>query len=289
VDSGGLDVRDVLVQDLFTAAAEQAERDPSADMELTDVARQCEENGDWSGAESAYTTILALPDADAPDVVACVRWKAHSDLYRLCRWLNRHDDAFRHAVYATAAARQSDTSMLVVFSLCCEAGCYMRRGELDAAEKAIAEALSCLDDETMFDQARARIVTLRAEWALRHGRYDAAAEDLDRSFEILNRMSNMELAAGVHGDLANWWKTTARLRAVRGDLSGAAAAWEEAVSRDRHVASLPHTADVHARLVVAETLRGLADALDSEGRSEEASEARRERLSILDLANVPAA
>jgi len=93
---------DTAAIDLFAAATEADEQNASPDWRLTVEAAQCEERGDWQGAERAYRQILALPDSDA-----FREYRAHEDLCKLFRVVGRDNDAWEHAQLATAAAQRT--------------------------------------------------------------------------------------------------------------------------------------------------------------------------------------
>lgn len=98
--------------------------------------------------------------------------------------------------------------------------------------------------------------------------------------------STPRIAAGIHSDLAKWWSITAKLRGASDDRDGAVAAWREAVSIGKHV-SLPHAESVYTKVMVADMLRGLADALFAYDRLDDAASAVEERKEILRSVGLP--
>lgn len=125
------------VLDLFAAASEACEQNPSPDWPLIVQAAQCEERGDWQGAEHAYRQILALPDSDA-----FREYRAHQDLSKLFRVLDRDDSAWEHACLATAAARQTGIPLFQVEALVAQVRCCLRRGRGDDAVAAFEGPVS---------------------------------------------------------------------------------------------------------------------------------------------------
>jgi tetratricopeptide (TPR) repeat protein len=243
------------VHDIFALAEEWCEENPSPDFELTIAASEFEERADWGAAESAYNQILSLSGLEPT-----TEYKTHSNLASLCRLLGRNSDALAHSRYATAAARRADLSILLAMALQGETRCLIRCGAIADAVNIIAEALSAIDDDTIYIQMRG---------------------DLDEAFSLLEPMAGMDIAAGVHGDLSHWWSVMAELRAKHNDQVGAINAWQTAVVTAKHVASLPHAENVYTKAAVASILKGLADAFLLCGRPDDAKAAIDERNAIL--------
>ena len=271
------------VRDIFALAEEWCDENPSPDFDLTMAAAEREEHADWGGAESTYNQILSLPDVEP-----LVEYKARSSLVSLCRLLRRESDALDHARHATAAARRADVSIVLSMALRNESQCLIRCGHITEACNVIADAISVIDDEKMYNHMNGSILTLRAECAIRNGALTDAERDLEQASTYLEPLAEMEIAAGVHSDLARRWSITARLYAERGDRDKAIAAWQEAVSISKHVASLPHAESVYTKVTVADMLKGLADALLVCDRADDAATAFDERKEILESVGVPA-
>jgi hypothetical protein len=181
----------------------------------------------------------------------------------------------------TAAARRADLSILLAMALQGETQCLIRCGAIADAVNIIAEALSAIDDDTIYIQMRASLLTLRAECAIRNDAIAQAEGDLDEAFSLLEPMAGMDIAAGIHGDLSHCWSVMAELRAKHNDQVGAINAWQTAVVTAKHVASLPHAENVYTKAAVANILKGLADAFLLCGRPDDATAAFDERNAIL--------
>ena len=281
VDDGNSVDAEASVHEIMAAAEAWCDQNPSPDFDLTMAASQCEENADWVGAESAYQQILSLPNLQPPAAS-----KAHMDLAALYRLLHRDSDALRHARLATVAARHVDSSMFLAMVLRVEAHCLIRCDRIDAARAVVAEALSVIADDKMYDQIRGSILTLRAECAVRSGQASDAETDLEEAFGFLQPMAGMDMAGGIHRDLARLWSVTARLRTLRDDCDGAVNAWQEAVTVSKHVVSLPHVESVYTKIAVADMLKGLADTLSVCDRADDAAAAFAERTTILKAVGV---
>jgi len=283
VDSGDVAKVEHVVHDFFALAENWCNENPSPELELTILASNCENNADWSSAESAYRQVLALPALEPIQ-----QSKARSDLAALYRLLSRDADALTEAHRATAAARHADIPVWLAMTLRHEARCLIQCGQFDQARSVIDEALAVVDADEAYNQIRASILTLRAECAIHAGQLADAKGDLEQSFPLLQPLSAMEFAAGIHRDLARWWSAAAILRAAREDAEGAVDAWRKAVSVARHVATLPQTENVYAKATVADMLSGLAQALMVAGRQTDAEAAIAERRAILVRLGLPA-
>jgi tetratricopeptide (TPR) repeat protein len=264
------------IHDIFALVEDWCEEHSSPDFELTIAAGEFEESADWGSAESTYNQILSLSDLEP-----ATEYKAHSNLSSLYRLLGRNLEALGHSRCATAAARRADFFILLAMALQGETRCLIRCGGIGEAENTIAEAISAINDDTMCNQIRASLLTLRAECAIHNGAIAQADADLDEAFSFLESMAGMDIAAGIHGDLSHWWSVLAQLRSKYDDHDGAIVAWQKAVATAKHVASLPHADNVHTKAAVANLLRGLADALMLCGRPDDASAAFDERNAIL--------
>jgi hypothetical protein len=206
-------------------------------------------------------------------------------LYRL---LNRDAEALRETHEATVAARKADIPILLAMSLASEASALIRCEQSIEAGALIAEGFSIISADKAFKQIRARFLTLRAECAIQSSQLADAESELSETFGVLQPLSAMDFAAGVHTDLARWWRVTAILRNACDDMQGAVAAWREGVSAAKHVATLPQCQDVYVHAAVADMLTGLATALTAVGREKDAQAALAERKTILTNLGLPA-
>lgn len=265
-----------VVEEFFVTAAEDSLSGASPEFRLLELANECEEQADWPGAESAYRQLLAEPEL-APITQA----KAHAGLSALDYLRQRDADALHHARLATAAARKLDLPIVTAMYLCAEAERWLPSGQTEAAAAVVAEGLLVVEPDSSLQQLRARLLTLRAECALRSGQLVEAEADLDLAFELIEPMARLRMAAGAHCDLARWWAATARIAAARHDHPQAVNAWGEAVRLARGVATLPHTECPYTKFKLAEMLRELADALIAGGREDEAEQAQAEYKTIL--------
>ncbi len=286
ISGASADARDAILE-TFSIALTSFEENPTRDLSLTIAAGECEENAAWDAAESTYFEILSLPDIEPS-----TEYMARGKLACLYRLLHRDSDALDQTRLATAAARRADIPIVLSMALRGEARCLIRCGQIDDARQALAEALSLFDNgkmcfDDMHGQSRAAILTLRAECALHDGAIRDAEGDLEQAFDLLRPLAGIEIAAGVHSDLANWWSITAKLRSASDHGDGAIAAWREALRISKHVASLPQVETPYTKMLIADALDGLADALLACDRSDDAAAAIDERMDILRCIGLP--
>ena len=105
-------------------AAEEAEKNPTPDLELRLQAREFEAHGDWPGAEACYRKVLAIQEATGNFGLI---FKAHYDLSQLFLLVGDQERADASGQAATAAARQSDMFPLLVMALENQAFCALQR------------------------------------------------------------------------------------------------------------------------------------------------------------------
>jgi tetratricopeptide (TPR) repeat protein len=113
------EAQNAAMQALFLASQE-AIRNPTPSLLLKEKASDCEEKGDWVGAEAAYREVLALEES--LDNFAMIA-KAHMDLSRLLRLLGRLEEAWQFACQATASARRATVFPVLVMMLTNELLC----------------------------------------------------------------------------------------------------------------------------------------------------------------------
>ncbi len=275
---------DSLVEDVFATAIEWVEENPPDDWHLTVKASQCEDSADWDGAEAAYRRIL---DEHADSGFS--KFVAHKDLSALYHLIGKDREALEHARLASEAVRGDDCSILVAPALQREAILALDQSDVGAAVSLIDEGLAMLDDDPMTRQIRASLLISRARVAIPMKRLSDAKQDLDQAFVQLEPLAAMDQAAGVHRDLACYWKTVAHLCEAKGNRDGAVEAWTEAMNCAAHVMSLPHAAGVYSPAFFAKKLHGLAEALASQGSLDEAEQVRNTRHEVIGFIGLPVA
>ena len=105
VELGDTEAAQTAAMELMAFACEQAQENPSADLQLRLEAHEHETTGDWQKAEVAYRQALALAQDENN---AALIFKAHEDLGGLYAFLCQEQRALEEAALATEAARRAD-------------------------------------------------------------------------------------------------------------------------------------------------------------------------------------
>lgn len=283
IDAGDFDDATAAVGEIGELAEAWCREHPSPDMELMRRANECEERGDWTGAEAAYQKMLELPGIEPH-----VERRAHGFLASLYHLLGRQTEALRQAALASATGRRIDDIPLSFATVLRFQAEYLLWAErLDEAEPLLAEAMLLLANDELYSQQRAAVLIDRAWHAVKCARLADAEKDLAAAFPMLEPLAAWEIAAGVHLDLSRWWAVTARLRTARGEFRSSVDAWREALRFCAHVAELPHAASVYTQFGITVLQSELAKALAAAGNHVEALEVIAERKSILERSNIP--
>ncbi len=252
---------------LLTLASEEAQRNPSPELQLTEKACAFEARGDWADAEAIYRQLLAMVELSdsAPHSKYGQMCKTHVDLGSLLLLQGEYSRARVSAAAAIAAARLADLWPLLIRALELDASCALRVQDVPGALAAAAEAVRIVEPGALYDALRAGSWVSRARCLVAAGDYDRAEQDLVASQQLLFDKPIFEIAAGLHRQAACWWEVRASLCERRGGWLDAVEAWTRAVERRRHVASLPHVAGPHTLAALARTLLRLGMALRETG------------------------
>jgi tetratricopeptide (TPR) repeat protein len=185
------------------------------------------------------------------------------------------------------AARNADIPLLVATSLLSYAGRLLQAGLYAEAEQPVAEALAITSEDALYGQIKARALILRAGCSLETGILDSAAPDLAEADRLLEPQGSIVFAAGVQSDLIRWWRIKAKLHSVQGQQEQSLACWEEALTRARQMAKLPHVDSVCGAKTVSTVLEGFAEASTQAGRDKQAEEMRTEAKRLLQQVGLP--
>jgi len=273
---------DAAIEDLLASFATATSQDDEASFQLVLQASQHEANGNWHEAEAAYRQILVLPDIGRAE-----QYKTQADLAALCRLMDRPLDALEHAQQATKAAKDVNESVLFPMACVSEAHLYLELGNVDQAQSCVDLALSSLGDDGLLNHFRAHLLTLRAECHLHQGDIITASHTLEEAHVLLEPIVSPSLAAGILNSQRHWWRVVARLRTAQGANAEAVVAWKRAVAIGRQIHSLPHVRSPYTAAALAETLSGLARALQLAKREGEAAVVDSERQALQHEAHLP--
>ncbi len=252
---------------MLNLASEEAQRNPSPELLLTEQARAFEARGDWADAEATHRQLLAMVELSdsAPHSKYGQICKTHSNLGSLLLLRGEYSKARESAAAAIAAARRTDLWPLLLRALELDISCALRVQDVPGALAAAAEAVRIAEPGALYDALRARAWISRARCLVAAGDFDGAEQDLVASQRLVFAKPIFELAAGLHGQAASWWEVRASLCERRGGWLDAVDAWTRAVERRRHVATLPHVAGPHTLAALARTLLRLGMALRETG------------------------
>ncbi len=236
---------------------------------------------DWRGVEVTYGELLAVLEGCPWE-----QFSVHNNLRKLYVLLDQHELALQEAHLANAMfIHQRPLSL--VSTLEAEAWCALRVKSMPEAQRAISEVLLTLEGRPTLALLWSRILIVRARYSLELCELLAAEQDLAEAWNLLEPQYDAFIFAGVHEGLANWWETTARLRAIQGDLEGTSLAWGEAVDRRRHVAQLPQMIGPYTQKDLSDTLCEFGQSLLVIGDLATADEAFRESHTIRRALGLP--
>jgi tetratricopeptide (TPR) repeat protein len=258
-------------------ASDEAEDNPSADLQLKMEAHDHENAADWSQAEAAYRQALELAQTQKQDAMI---YKAHADLSNLYSLLDQKDRALEESTGAVEAARRTDMVPLFGMALQSLIGDLLERGDVSSALSAATEMLDLCGEDRMYDLVRARALISRARCLVDLDDIASAEADLNQAWRILAPQASAGMFAGAQAGLAAWWAVTARLRSHQRDLPGAAEAWQKAVKFRRHVSQLPQLEGPYKFNALAQTLHRCGLALLAVSNMEAAAQAITESRTI---------
>jgi tetratricopeptide (TPR) repeat protein len=284
LEAGRMGDAEAAALNLLAIMAQHGATEPNAEMLVLTEAASQEAAADWRGAEVTYRRLLEQAIATGE---ATSQYRAHAALSGLYQLLGDHDKAVEQARSATEAARRADLPILLASALEQQATCALRQDLLSEAMSAIEEALRCTSDERVYELQRGRCLIVQAECKLKAGRDAAAESDLNAAWQLLDKQSTMQMAAGVHATVARYWSVKAGLQDQQGDWHGAVQAWNNAVACRRHVSELPHVEGPYPQNALAETLAAYGRAQLAAGDRKAAEELLAESDAIREKTGLP--
>jgi tetratricopeptide (TPR) repeat protein len=267
---------------MLQLVTEHAEQNPTADLVLQEEAGECEDRGDWAGAEEKRRKVLAIHEASGN---AGLITKARLDLSEFFMVLGDLKKASEFARAATVAARESSLPPLQMRALENEALCALRRSDHSAANAAASAAFAASEDVN--DIFRLGALVMRARCLAVSGDLEGAERDLAETKSAVVDRETSPIFAGIHGRAASWWEATGELLERRTDYVGAAEAWLKAVELRRHISTLPQVARLYTQVALARTLHRLGVAMESAGKPVEAQAAFEESRNLLSNLDLP--
>jgi hypothetical protein len=258
-------------------AAEEAEQNPPPDQLLMREAADREAHADWDGAEHLRREILALLSAGGNE--GCIA-KAHLELSELFQLRGRLDAAWESALAASAGARRFGVSMLTALMLRNEACCALLRDDVDAAARAIDEALAGLETTRLTQGMRGRLWVSRARCLSARQDLLGAEAALAEARHLMDEEKSPTCCPGIIATEAEYREVQAVILAAHNDSDGAVKAWEEAVGNRRVIAETMRPGNPHAVTALAKALECLGRGLAAIGRAHEATSVEEEALKL---------
>ena len=243
----------------------------SRELYLICLADDCEELGDWEGAEDAYREIIGLDESSSYD-----RFRAYSRIGSLSSLVGRSEAALENFQFATAEARSDESKALVSLALSQEAWQLMSLGEYSQAEKLASKGLE-FSEEVEDILGKVKLLTVLAVCELaksRMQRFQERSEEAWQELEALRAICEehgvFQDAAGIHTAFCTWWRVQAEYQRVNGNREDEISALTNSLDKARYVASQSQVEGPRADAIVARTLLSLAASLRLAERSEEA-------------------
>ncbi len=280
---GDMEGRDEQVMSLFMAAAQWGEnKEPTPWDAALEAYHAAENRQDWTAAADACHQLISVSENPA---FAYRGWKL---LAGTLFEQERHVDAFAAARNATAAARESEISPLIIPALQDEVNYAVRVEEFEHADRCIQEGLALSEgEESLIDWMRAVFLILRAESFLRTGDDDAAFADLRIAEPLLEKYASSMMLAGPVSALGSWWRTSAWLRLHQGDVEGAKNASQEALWFARRVSEMPQLGEGDRRSILIRNLDKFAEIQEQAGDVAAAEAARKESADLRTASTAP--
>lgn len=246
------------------------------------VAEDCEAEGNWNGAKSAYSRLIEL-EADSQQHGFL---SAHSDLAGLHSLLGEQAAALNHARRATAIEeRNSVTRIAYRCAVVHEAWLLLRAGRIRAARRLIKRGLASFEEDCPDGLGYAKLAIAWAACDVAARRADAADEWLQSAWCYLEAVRESltidgfgDTASGLQGAYRTWWCVEANRRRLIGDGPGEIDARKQSVACARRAATGWNRVGWDASVMRA--LRSLASAQYRQGQIEEAAKTQEEAESI---------
>jgi tetratricopeptide (TPR) repeat protein len=268
-----------LMLEMLRLASEQAEANPSPSIVWQTMAHECEERGNWEGAEEAYRNAVAASRQEANPACAV---KPLLDLAGLYRMLGRKEEALAQVEEARILADQSGIPSLVLMVLEAKLTLPLDSHGLTAIRESAKECFNNTMPERIGDPSRARSLLVQALCAERLGELGGPERLISVANSLMEGIAGNNFMTGLHSYHAGVAELMARIRAGQGEIETAIQALNEAVSRRRTIDEQPHVHGPRTRFRLAEALFRLADCLEKGGRAAQAGSTRAEADAIVE-------
>ena len=278
------DAEGIAMQMMQLAMVRAMNEKPSQEMIWKQMAGECEDRGNWAGAEEAFRNALALEHQGKVREVAV---KTHLDLAALYEMLGRGPEALAEIDAAIELSHNSEITAIRTMALEAKAKILLAASDPAAAKAIALDALGPIPDDKLHDLMKARMLALLARCDALLGDLQAAEDTLSKALKLVQPYSDNSFMGGLQGFFAHSAETKAVILAHRGKPKEAAASFAETLSRARIIAEQPHLQGLRHSYRLAEVLKRYALYLDAADRPTEAAEARSESESLLRHLQLP--
>jgi len=272
------------LMEMLAMAGAQAMADPTPDLIWKTLARDCEENGNWAGAEEAYKKVLELAK-EHPNPAFPL--KPHLDLASLYKMLGKKDEARAHIEIALGLARKSEIQSLLLMALESKSTCDLGERELEEISAAAKEGFETTPNERIYHLVKARFLLLQARCAAEFAKYDAAESLMAAARGFVGERDQSDFMTGYQWYHSRAAEVVAKIHAARGETAQAIDAYSETVARERTINSQPHVQGIRSRYRLALTLQTFANYLETGEKIAYAMQTRVEAEEILKSLKLP--
>ncbi len=261
----------IMLEVFQTIALKAMTEEPTQRRAWETLESECEDQGNWVGAEEAQRKVLELA-LEEPNPLLSI--KPHLDLGGLCQINGKFEEAAAEIEKALVKARSSDVLHLSLMAWEAKGRLLIELQRFEEADRVLREAVASIPEEKIYALAKARVITtLARSQAHSNGDHDFALKLLADAEELISPYGNNAFLSGLQAARGNMADVAASIYAARGDLPKALEFSERAVKHRRNICEQPHTASGSNRYRLGKTLKQHAQYLMSAGREKEAEEA----------------
>lgn len=278
------DAEEIGMRMMQLAMLRSMNEEPSQDMVWKQMARECEERGNWAGAEEAFKNALAIEREHERREFSM---KTLLDLAFLYEILGRREEQMAQIEAAVEITRESEIATLRNMAFEAKAQALLANDDLAAAKSVACNAVEGTPDDNLHALTKSRALVLLARCEALLGGPDAAERILNQAVELTRAYGDSAFMGGVQGFYAGAAVTSAVIQNARGKKKEAATAYGEAVARARTIVEQPHLQGVRSSYRLAQLLKTYATYLEAAEMPADAADARKESEEILGRLQIP--
>jgi tetratricopeptide (TPR) repeat protein len=271
------DAEGLVMQMMQLAMLRSMNEEPSQEMVWTNMAAECEGQGNWAGAEEARRNALARALEDPKPEIAM---KAHLDLAGLYEILNRRDEALAEVNAAVELGRKSEITTIRTMAFDAKARILLWRGENAAAREIILEALNLIPDEKIQHLSKAKILLLLARCELLGGETERAQQTLNEAMGLVRPYGESQFLGGVQAFYVQAGQVGAAICSARGERERAIEVSLESVTRARGLTGQSPSQCPRSTYRLSQALKRHAEYLEAGQRPADAAKARAESMEL---------